>query len=483
MMGISGSKSENRARMYKSRISRWNIEKKMKARDVVSVLQRSEYHSQDHGRPSIVTVDGRVVHLSRVQQYIERRRRQNRTSVKQMWRPDNPRPALTAAARLQIPEEMGRLIQQYIDGSFEVGAWIAGEQRDQLRSSKSTGIVVDSFNLLFDACALLNRNEVPAGFAKIHESLDIMGRALSEEDPHLLGAAFRVLALCQWYGLMDIYGVLSTHLQRLSLVVLGSSHPATRVLTMLITMAPEDREVGLKIAAELHTRHLQHRLMRCNIGACLHLLMSYVDTLESLEHYDEATKIILEIVSVPDSRFSWSNETLRLYLQFLSRPLDEEVYPKRADLGIPVGNKPVTYVDTVESWMTFAPVLSDELTSADRVSAAADVVKYCYEARTRTLREGRGNTNVIKGGPNMWPSVVTCEDKERVRVLKNLVHRSDDEPGQITKFDISKYAQFSQRQMPESLCRGTSSKGQLRSRLDGWYGIHLMLRDPTEAAM
>lgn len=139
--------------MYKRRINRWNIEKKVKASDVLTVLQSNEYHAKPNSRPSVVVVDGRTVPLTKVEQYIERRRRQTRTLVKKMWRPDNPRPALNAAARLQIPEEMGRLIQQYIDGSFQAGAWITGAQRDQFRSSKSTGIVMDSFNNLFDACA------------------------------------------------------------------------------------------------------------------------------------------------------------------------------------------------------------------------------------------------------------------------------------------------------------------------------------------
>lgn len=294
-----------------------------------------------------------------------------------------------------------------------------------------------------------------------------MGQALTEEDPHLLGAVFRVLALCSWYGLRDIHRILSTHLQKLSTVVLGPGHPATRIFSMLNAMAPADREVGLKIAAELHTRHLQHHVMQSNVGACLHLLMSYVDTLENLGMYEEATQIIVEIVSVPDPRFAWSNETLRLYLQFISRPLYWEVCTNRTELGIPVGT-PVTYVDPIESWIIFAPVLSNSPTEDER-DPAADVMRYCYQVRTETLRKGQGEMTVIKGGANMWPSLVTCEDKDRIRVLKKLLHRSSDQPGQITMFDLQKWTQFCQQQMPESFCRGISSKGQVIMRPDGWY--------------
>lgn len=56
----------------------------------------------------------------------------------------------------------------------------------------------------FGACSLLRWNEIEAGFVKINQSLDIMDRALSEEDPRFLVSTFRVLALRHWYNPPDL---------------------------------------------------------------------------------------------------------------------------------------------------------------------------------------------------------------------------------------------------------------------------------------
>lgn len=416
--------------MYKRRLSQWNVQKNVKVNEVLAVLRSKDYTPGDPSRPEVVNVNGRNVPVNRVEQYLERRRRQLQALRKkgaldthgQVYAP--PQLPFSAPDHLQVPEEMGRLIQQYIDGSFGAGAWMSGSNRDELRSRKSNGNVVHLFSNLFDACSLLRQNEIQAGFQKMNQSLDFMGRALSEEDPRFLVSTFRVLALCHWYNLPDIYRILLTHLKKLSGIVLGSGHPTSRIFTLLSSMQPSDRDLGVKIAAELLCRHLQKYVIQTsNSGAYLNLVVSYVDTLESLGLYDESVEGIVEAMKYPDPRFTWSAETLGLYFQFILRPSDRS--PRRSP---PPGGSPVcpppNFLDVGRSMGLLGPSISVDGPN----SAAIEIMRYCYTLRAKALREGRATT-MTKGGASMWPSLVTCPDEERIRILKDLLAvRDADRP-------------------------------------------------------
>ncbi|KAB5585622.1 hypothetical protein GE09DRAFT_32329 [Coniochaeta sp. 2T2.1] len=412
--------------MYKRRLNLWNVQKNVKAGEVLAVLRSKEYNvpGDTPDKPHVIHVNGRDVPVDKVEQYLDRRRRQlqllRRKGILdtqgQVYAP--PQHPFKAADHLQIPEEMGRLIQQYIDGSFSAGAWIPGENRDDLRSRRSDGTVVYLFSNLFDACSHLRQNEIQAGFGKINQSLDLMDRALSEEDPRFLVSVFRVLALCHWYNLPDIYRILLTHLKRLSGIVLGPGHPASRIFSLLSSMQPGETDLGVKVAAELLCRHLQRYVVRSrNSGAHLNLLVSYVDTLESLGLYEESVEGIVEAMRYPDPRFKWSAETLELYFQFILRPKDNKphVFPAAVVEGSPVCPPP-KFVQVGE----MVGIHGHTLDLEGSHTAAVEIMKYCYTLRAKALAEGR-TTAMTKGGASMWPSLVTCPDEERRRILRDLL--------------------------------------------------------------
>jgi hypothetical protein len=409
--------------MYKRRLNQWDVQKNVKAGEVLAVLRSKEYTAGDPKKPEVVRVNGRNVPVDKVEQYLDRRRRQLQALRKKgvldsQWQVYVPPAApLSAPDHLQIPEEMGRLIQQYIDGSFGAGAWLPGRDRDELRSRNSTGNVVLLFSDLFDACSLLRKNDIQAGFQRLNESLDAMNRALKEEDPRFLVSTFRVLALCHWYNLPDIYKVLLTHLKRLSGVVLGTGHPTTQIFGLLNDMPPAHRNTGLKVAAELLCRHLQKYVSQSkNSGAYLNLMVSYVDTLESLGLYEESVEGMVEAMKYPDPRYRWSAETLRLYFQFIRGPADwsklTDQRPVQPSLICPLPK----FVDIGAELGLFGSPATPEVCNI----AAVEMMRHCYTLRAQALAAGR-STPMTKGGASMWPSLVTCPDEDRIRILKDLL--------------------------------------------------------------
>jgi len=427
--------------MYKRRLNQWNVQKNVKAGEVLAVLRSKEYAPGDPSTPEVINVNGRGVPVDKVEQYLERRRRQlqalRRKGVLdtggQVFVPPNA--PFSAPDHLQIPEEMGRLIQQYINGSFGAGTWLPGRSRDELRSRNSNGNVVHLFSSLFDACSMLRRNEIQAGFQRINQSLDTMNRALREEDPRFLVSTFRVLALCHWYNLPDIYRILLTHLKRLSVIVLGTGHPASRIFHLLSTMPPTDRGIGVKVAAELLCRQLQKYVSQTsNSGAYLNLIVSYVDTLESLGMYEESIEGIVEAMKYPDPRFKWSAETLGLYFRFILRSSGG-------------GNTPAQFPEEMEESPVCPPpkfvdmgrglgILGPSLSLEGSNDAAVELMRYCYILRAGALQAGRASA-MTKGGASMWPSLVTCPDEERIRILTELL--ASREPESVVLDDSYKW--------------------------------------------
>lgn len=416
--------------MYKRRLSQWNVQKNVKVGEVLAVLLSKEYTPAVPGRPDVVTVNGRDVPTDKIEHYLERRRRQLRALRRKGVLDTNgqvhtpPQLPFSAADHLQVPEQMGRLVQQYIDGSFGAGAWVAGRHKEELRSKKSNGTVVHLFSNLSDACSLLRQNDIQTGFGKMNQSLDFMNRALSEEDPRFLVSTFRVLALCHWYNLPDIYGILLTHLRKLSGIVLGSGHPASRIFALLGSMRPSDRDLGVKVAAELLCRQLQkHVMQNSNSGAYLNLVVSYVDTLESLGLFNEAAEGVVEAMKYPDPRFSWSAETVRLYVQFILRSSDKGPLPTHSQQETSPVCPPPSFLDVGKGLGIFGQSVSLD----GSTTAAMEIMRYCYTFRAKALSEGRA-TAMTKGGASMWPSLVTCTDEERIRILKDLLAVRDVEP-------------------------------------------------------
>lgn len=196
---------------------------------------------------------------------------------------------------------------------------------------------------------------------------------------------------------------------RLSVIVLGSGHPASRIFSLLSTMPAFDRGVGMKIAVELLCRHLQNYVMQTSNS------LGVLEPGRELRCYPRESAAVRRIYR----RHHRSHEVLRAPIQVVKRDSQSvlPVHPppssdKRVTHELPGAVEsslcpPPKFVDMGKGLGIFGPSISLDGSN----NTADEIMRHCYTFRANALKAGRA-TAMMKGGASMWPSTNKNSESE-----------------------------------------------------------------------
>ncbi|EMR67349.1 hypothetical protein UCREL1_5651 [Eutypa lata UCREL1] len=235
------------AKMYKTHIKKWGIDKNMKARDAIEIVRQQKARAA-MGKSSVVYVRGRRVEPSKMQQYLHRvseavaneillntaddtvtdlslysnARVIVRTPSPELSAPGSPNlpKRLNDPINLRLPQECMQILTSYISGGYETGRWKLDSQLggpDTINSCAWLGH-------LNTARDMISHNRTKQGF-------HLLGICLDQYKLHLLqpDADFWVITYAAVIGLSGsdpkLADTFISYASRLASIVLPPEHP------------------------------------------------------------------------------------------------------------------------------------------------------------------------------------------------------------------------------------------------------------------
>lgn len=280
-------------KMYKSRIWKWGLDKKLKSDEVLAILLLKQERDAQQ-KPSVFTIRGQPVDMDNINRYVKRNagllqrvRCGERPSVQSTHEVACYTPPPSPSRSLQPPGELHRidevlfLFRDYVDGSFSNYAWqweydvsCAGRQPCD-RSEELFERVMASF-------ALVNRCLQRGDNISVSEILNPAFESLSEivaaESPIFIVRTVCLLWYLDRHYQNDLLRVVMRYLGELVPVLLGKHHILARVWQTLSTTSFSDYyELSLRLYAMLIP------LMERRIGSANYLTtMLYGDHVDCL---------------------------------------------------------------------------------------------------------------------------------------------------------------------------------------------------------
>ena len=240
-------------KMYKTRIKQWRLDKKNKESDMKAIVRKRAKRLSE-GKASAFHVRGRPVDFEEVIRYWGRKGISIEDIVAQRAASATPvdvdcltplvsrvaSPVLapmTTPGALAIPEQTLILIQDYIRGSFESGAWERNFPRNLCYSIKDNGNIWVDMNTMRDSCVLAcdlfsQRLFQEAGVTLIRGTAAIKQIVLCE-DPHTLSYLLSILRNFLLNGRHEIDLAILRHFSCMGELLLGERNPLPRICQWL----------------------------------------------------------------------------------------------------------------------------------------------------------------------------------------------------------------------------------------------------------
>ncbi|KFA69124.1 hypothetical protein S40285_00022 [Stachybotrys chlorohalonatus IBT 40285] len=282
-------------KMFKSRIWKWGLDKKLKSDEVLAILHLKRERDQYHKR-TVYTIRDHPVDLDNINRYVKRNpslmarfragQTPNRHTISEVrchTPPPSPSPSLAAPPELGHTEEILILFKDYIDGSLSSGGW--NLEYDFSCSSRSAGDRSDELlERVMTSFALVNRcmmrgDKINIG-AILSPAFESLKEIVAAESP-----IFAVRTVCLlWYldrhHKNDLLRLVTDYLGNLVPIVLGHGHAMTRIWRILGTSRFADYyELSLCLYSML-VPLLEHR-----VGAANYLMsILYGDHIDCLFH-------------------------------------------------------------------------------------------------------------------------------------------------------------------------------------------------------
>ncbi|KAL2756958.1 hypothetical protein ACRALDRAFT_1075706 [Sodiomyces alcalophilus JCM 7366] len=229
--------------MYKSRIWKWGLDKKLKGDEVLAILILKRDRDALH-KPSEFRIRGQPVDFGNIKRYVKRNPSllaklraghvpSSQTTREVTCRTPSPPPSLRAdiapPTELQDVERVLGLFRDYVDGSFSSGAWYCEYDVDCTNSRFDQG---DRSNDLFEriiaSFALVNRCMMRGDKIDINSVLGPSFESLKEivaaESPDFVARTVCLLWYLDRHHKHDLLRLVLNYLAGLVPIVLGPHH-------------------------------------------------------------------------------------------------------------------------------------------------------------------------------------------------------------------------------------------------------------------
>ena len=312
--------------MYKDRIRKWQIDKKIKGHEMKAIIRKQAQRSQA-GKKSSFRLRNSQVPEHKVIRY---RKAMKLLSEEQalMLRAETPPglvchtpPAspLTMPPVLEIPERIARLIQDYIDGSFDSGTWFISVSEDVV-STKGSRRFLNAFDeQVSNAATHFRRGETSYGLRFLRMAMANIEHIVLAEHPFTLDmVAFILLVNTRVYSIFGINSILLKHFSAMSAAILPKQHPFNQIFARLVRLDVSHLRYTLFIAMESQLGNFDRRLGRFNsdtlqIQISLIFLKSREGALHTTEAYLTLLQAMENALDTSDSRVLPMCEHLALH--------------------------------------------------------------------------------------------------------------------------------------------------------------------------
>ena len=258
--------------MYKDRIRKWQIDKNIKGHEMKAIIRKQAQRSRA-GKKSLFHLRNSHVPEHKVIRY---RKAMKLLSEEQalMLRAETPPglvchtpPAspLTTPEVLEIPERIARLIRDYIDGSFDSGAWIISES-EQAVSTKGSKKFIYAF---VEQCKTVENQfqggETSYAYRILKMAMASIEHIVLEEHPATLDIlAYIIFHLTFIQKMPGIVFTVLKQFSAMSAAILPKQHPFNQVFARLVRLDVSHLKYTLIMAKESQSDGFTRRLGRFN---------------------------------------------------------------------------------------------------------------------------------------------------------------------------------------------------------------------------
>ncbi|KAF7556623.1 hypothetical protein G7046_g6246 [Stylonectria norvegica] len=237
-------------KMYKSRIWKWGLDKKLKGDEVLAImLLRREREAQN--KPTEFTIRGQPVDMDNINRYIRRnpslmakfragQMPSIQTTLEVQCRTPPPSPGRAFAPRVESyhVEEVLGLFRDYLDGSFTNAAWDC-EYNVYCMSHKPGDRSDELFERVIASFALVNRcmirgDEISIS-AMLNPAFESLKEIIATESPVFVVRTVCLLWYLDRHHKNDLLRLVMDYLAGLIPIVLGQHHIMTRIWKILGT--------------------------------------------------------------------------------------------------------------------------------------------------------------------------------------------------------------------------------------------------------
>ena len=258
--------------MYKDRIRKWQIDKKIKGHEMKAIIRKQAQRSR-MGKKSLFHVRNSQVPEHKINRY---RKAMELLSEEQalMLRAETPPglvcytpPAspLTTPEVLEVPERIAKLVQDYIDGSFESKTWIISESEAVVSKKGSKGFIYAFNDQVHNFVTHFQRGETSYAWRILRMAMTSIENIVSGEHPSTLDMLAYVL-LETMYSLNSsgVAFILIKQFSAMSAVMLPKQHPFNQVFARLVRLDRSHLSYTLIVSKESQSDGFARRSGRFN---------------------------------------------------------------------------------------------------------------------------------------------------------------------------------------------------------------------------
>ena len=255
--------------MYKDRIRKWQIDKKIKSHEMKAII-RKQAHRSRVGKKSLFHLRNSQVPEHKVTRY---RKAMKLFSEEQalMLRAETPPglicytpPAspLTTPEILEIPERIAKLVQDYIGGAFDSGTWIISEYQDVVSAKGSPDFIDRLYSEVYTAVDRFQAGDTGYAWRILRMAMASIEHIVSAEDPTTL----ELLAFLLIHSLnaSGVTFILLKQFSAMSALILPKQHPFNQIFAHLIRLDMSLLKYTLIVANESQSDRFSRSLGRFN---------------------------------------------------------------------------------------------------------------------------------------------------------------------------------------------------------------------------
>ena len=297
-------------KMYKDRIHKWKIDKKVKGEEMKAIIRKQTQRSQA-GKKSAFRIRNSQVSELKIVRYRKAIRLSSEEQALRLRAPTPPElicytplaSPLTTPRVLETPERIVRLIQEYIDGSLDSKTWLVTENQMCVSSKNIISPVLAFEEKCIHARRMFRLGETKNVWQVLNMAMAHIEQIVSAETPNTLDVLAKIVSA--WCSLSKVPGIAFTFLKQFSAVsaaILSKGHPFNQIFALLIGLDTSHLEHTLGIAQQTQADCFARRSGRFGWDA-LQLQLSIL----SLEPAVQTTEAYLSLLRECESALGTSD--------------------------------------------------------------------------------------------------------------------------------------------------------------------------------